>query len=261
MFTRSDPDLEPGSPSAETSVSGGSSRGRRWLGLAVWIGLISGYFWFARSRDLGPLDAAEELRQTLSGAWWAPIAFVVFYMLRPVVLFPATVLTILGGLIFGPVWGTLWSMLGSTSSTAVTYLIGRFFSPDVLPPRLTSLIGPLLERARMRPFESALLMRLVYLPFDLVGYVAGFTRLRLAPFLAGSVLGTIPGTIAFVGFGASIDSLDEGTPSFDLRILAASVALAVAGSLFARWLRNRTDGTGDLEGAAARTTGPEQETT
>lgn len=101
----------------------GSSRVRRWLGLFVWLGVIVGYFLFARSRDLGPIEAAEELRQTLSGAWWAPIAFVVFYMIRPVVLFPATVLTILGGLIFGPVWGVAWSIVGSGLSTAVTYLI------------------------------------------------------------------------------------------------------------------------------------------
>lgn len=252
MFTRPDPkpDLVSESTSAEASVSGGLPGGRRWLGVAVWVSFIGGYFWFARSRDLGPLDAAEELRQTLSGAWWAPIAFVVFYMLRPMVLFPASALTILGGLIFGPVWGTLWSMLGSSASTVVTYLIGRFFSPAALPARLTSLIGPLLERARQRPFESALIMRLVYLPFDMVGYVAGFTRLRLAPFLAGSVLGTIPGTVAFVGFGASIDSLDEATPSFDVRILGASVVLAVGGSLFARWLRGRTNTAGDLDAAA-----------
>ncbi len=228
--------------SADSASSGSrSSRVRRMLGLAVWASFIGGYFLFARSRGLGPIDAAEELRQTLSGAWWAPLAFVVFYMARPLVLFPATVLTIFAGLVFGPVSGTLLTLVGSSLSTALTYLIGRFFSPDMLSPRLTSLIGPLIDRARERPFESALVMRLLYLPFDAVGYVAGFARLKMLPFLVGSFIGTIPGTVAFVGFGASVDSLNEGTPSFDFRILGASALLAVAGSLFARWLRNRTD--------------------
>ncbi len=241
MSTRTDAEEAAASRAADEPAVLGSSRSRRWLGLLVWAGFIGGYFWFARSRDLGPLEAAEELRQTLSGAWWAPIAFVVFYTLRPVVLFPASVLTILGGLVFGPIWGVVWTVLGSSLSTVTTHLIGRFFAPDTLSSRLTSIIGPLLDRARDRPLETALIMRLLYLPFDLVGYLSGFAQLRLVPFLAGSVLGTIPGTVAFVGFGASIESLDEGTPSFDLRILAASAALAIAGSLFSRWLRKRTD--------------------
>jgi uncharacterized membrane protein YdjX (TVP38/TMEM64 family) len=201
--------------------------------------VIVGYVWYTRSRDLSALEAAEQLRGELADNWWGPALFIVVYSLRPLVLFPATLLTVLGGLAFGPVWGTIWTVLASNLSTTVSYGVGRFFGSETIVSRLTSLFGGIVGRAQERPFESALLMRLLYLPFDAVGYLAGFLRLRFVPFLSGSALGTIPGTVAIVGIGASIDSLDEGRPSFDLRILLASVALAVAGSLFSRWLRSR----------------------
>ncbi len=212
---------------------------RRLLGVAVWISLILGYVWFARSRDLGPVEAAEELRGVLADNWWGPAVFIAFYMVRPLVLFPATILTVLGGLAFGPVWGSVWTVLATTLSTAVTYAVGRFFGSDRLVTKFRTLTGRLLDQALDRPFETALIMRLLYLPFDLVGYAAGFLRLRYVPFAIGSLIGTVPGTLAFVGFGASVDSLDEGLPSFDPWILVSSIVLAIAGSLVARWLRSR----------------------
>ena len=159
------------------------------------------------------------------------------YTLRPLVLFPAAVLTVLGGLAFGPVWGTIWTTVAANLSTATTYGVGRTFGNPDVAGRLSKLMGSTVDRARRNPFETTPIMRLLYLPFDAVGYVAGFVHLRFLPFLAGSAIGILPGTIAFVGFGASIESLDEGTPSFDLRILLASVVLAVAGTLGSRWLQ------------------------
>ena len=202
-----------------------------------WLGVIVAYFSYTRSRDLSTLEAAEELRGALADNWWGPTLFIAVYTLRPLVLFPAAVLTVLGGLAFGPVWGTIWTTVAANLSTATTYGVGRTFGNPDVAGRLSKLMGSTVDRARRNPFETTLIMRLLYLPFDAVGYVAGFVHLRFLPFLAGSAIGILPGTIAFVGFGASIESLDEGTPSFDLRILLASVVLAVAGTLGSRWLQ------------------------
>lgn len=219
-----------------------------------WVGVIAAYIAYTRSNDLSTLEAAEELREALAGNWWGPALFIAVYTLRPLVLFPASILTILGGLAFGPVWGTIWTTVAANLSTATTYGVGRTFGDPDVAGRLSRVLGNTIARARRNPFETTLIMRLLYLPFDAVGYVAGFVHLRFVPFITGSAIGILPGTIAFVGFGASIDSLDEGTPSFDLRILAASVVLAVAGTVVSRWLRRRRpDLTGETAAGGAPT--------
>lgn len=63
--------------------------------------------------------------------------------------------------------------------------------------------------------------------------------LWIAAVVAGSFLGTIAGIIAFVSFGASIDSLSDGAPGFDPTLLVVSVSLTVAGLVVARLLRRR----------------------
>lgn len=209
----------------------GPGRRQRLAAAAVWAIIIGAYVYYVRSRDLSPLTAAEQLRAVLVENWWGPALFILAYVIRPLVLFPASVLTIVGGLAFGLYWGTAWTVVASNLSTLVAYSVGRYLLSGGLGDRLLALTGGLGERAQRHPFETTAIMRLVYLPFDAVGYLGGFMRLRLAPFMAGSALGTLPGTVAFVGFGASIESLDEGTPAFDVRILAASLLLVVGGSI------------------------------
>ena len=212
---------------------------RRYLVLALWAAAIVGYVWYSRSRGLGAIDAAEELRSLLADHWWGVPLFVAAYVLRPIVFFPASVLTILGGIAFGLFWGVVLTVVASNLSTAASYAVGRYFASPALIDRLSGSIGSAIQRAIDRPFETTLIMRLLALPFDAVAYVAGFAKLRFVPFLAGSAVGTVVGTVAFVGFGASIESLEDGTPSINPWLIVLSAVLTVGGIFVARVLRSR----------------------
>lgn len=211
----------------------------RWLLAGLWVSAVLAYLLYARHRGLGPIDVAEDLRSLLADHWWGAALFVIAYVARPLVLFPASVLTVLAGLAYGLWWGVVLTVLASNLSTAANYGVGRYFAASSPADRWSTSLGGTIGRAARRPFETTMIMRLLSLPFDAVGYLAGFARLSFWPFLAGSALGTVAGTFAFVGFGASIESLEEGTPSVDLRLLAVSVALTVGGVVAARWLRAR----------------------
>ena len=211
----------------------------RYLVLLLWAAAIIGYVLYSRDRGLTPIEAAEELRSLLADHWWGVPLFIIVYVLRPVVLFPASVLTILAGLAFGLFWGVVLTIVASNLSTAASYAVGKYFASPTLIDRISGPIGSAVQRAIERPFETTLIMRLIALPFDAVGYVAGFARLKFFPFIAGSALGTIVGTIAFVGFGASIESLDDGTPEINPWLIVLSVVLTIGGILVARFLRAR----------------------
>ena len=216
-----------------------SGRSTKLAVAGLWVGVVAAFGWYLRVNDLGPVEAAQELGSQVDAAWWGPLLFVALYTVRPLVLFPASVLTVLAGAVFGPVWGTFWVVIAASTSTAATYAVGRYFGGADVGRRLGRRVGALLEQAERNPFEATLVMRLLYVPFDAVGYAGGFLRLRFVPFMIGSFLGTFLGIVAFVGFGASLEMVDGSVPSFDIRILLASIALAVAGSLLSRRLQRR----------------------
>jgi hypothetical protein len=82
-----------------------------------------------------------------------------------------------------------------------------------------------------------------------VNYLAGFLRIHYMPFLLATVLGSIPGTIAFVLLGSSL-SPDEITnmfltgelPTLDWRPLAISASMFVASILLSRYFKRRDQG-------------------
>ena len=82
-------------------------------------------------------------------------------------------------------------------------------------------------------------MRLVYLPYDLVSYLAGALRIHPLAFLAGTAIGSAPATVAFVLFGASLESFDGGVPRIDAPVLIASGVMLVAGLAISHALRRR----------------------
>ena len=83
-------------------------------------------------------------------------------------------------------------------------------------------------------------MRFLFLPYDLVNYMAGFLRIEWRAFLLASFLGSLPGSIAFILFGASLQGgVIEGTPSLDPWTLAASIAIFGGSLVLARLLKQR----------------------
>lgn len=202
----------------------------------LWTAVAAAWVAYRRSTGLGATDAAQELVDAASGAWWAVVAFLVLSVLRPFVLFPATLLTMAAGLLFGPVAGIAVAAVGANASAMVGYGMGGAFASDVV--RDGRLSG-WRDRMRADSFEAVLLMRLVFLPYDLVNYAAGYLRIRWRPFLAATAIGSLPGTASFVLLGASLTSLNDGVAGIDRTTLAVSVVLIVSSLTISRVVKRR----------------------
>jgi uncharacterized membrane protein YdjX (TVP38/TMEM64 family) len=61
---------------------------------------------------------------------WTPILFLLLYALGAVLFVPGSVLTIAGGALFGPVWGTLWNLTGATLSATLAFALARYVASD-----------------------------------------------------------------------------------------------------------------------------------
>jgi uncharacterized membrane protein YdjX (TVP38/TMEM64 family) len=203
-----------------------------------WAVLILAYVMYALNTQQTPLQTLRSLTTFLSQHPLGPLIFILVYTLRPLVLFSASLLTLAGGALFGPVWGIIYTLIGSNLGASLAYLIGRFLGKDALVQTNSTGIQGYFDRMRQNSFETIFFMRLVFLPYDLVNYAAGFLKIRYLPFILATILGSLPGTVSFVLFGAS-SGLDKGTPSFDWRIFAVSMVIFVASLLISRLLKRR----------------------
>lgn len=212
----------------------------RWVALGVWLTVIAAWALRLRATGTSPTESLQALIDELDDAWWAIPAYLAVYTARPLVLFPASILTIAGGILFGPVVGTGAAVVGANLSAFVAYSLGRVFSPEAVSEgEGASVIARWSGRMREQSFATVMVMRLAYLPFDLVNYAAGVLRIRTAPFLAATAIGSLPGTVSFVLAGASLERIDAGLDGFDPKIFGFSVVLFVVSLGVARLLQRR----------------------
>ncbi len=89
----------------------------KWLAVLAGAGLI---YWGNKTYlNLSP----KEIRVwVLSFGVFAPLMFIGISIVRPLVLFPVSVISIAGGLAFGPLLGTLYTLFGSMCASAVSFL-------------------------------------------------------------------------------------------------------------------------------------------
>lgn len=164
---------------------------------------------------------------------WGPIIYIAIYSFRSLLLFPASLLTALAGLLFGPLIGILSTLIGENISANISFVVGRYFGNGFLK-RLggNKKWLPLLEcRIKENGFLSVLTMRLIYLPFDLVGYGSGACGIQQRDFALATAIGTIPGLVTFVYLGSAI-----AEPKY----FAMVGLFAVLGWVLSRYFRTRT---------------------
>jgi uncharacterized membrane protein YdjX (TVP38/TMEM64 family) len=205
-----------------------------------WMALLASYQWYAWRNDLSPVQVVQQLLGFMTGSLWGPVIYILLYAIRPLVLFPATLLTLAGGFLFGPVLGVIYTILASNTSATIAFLVGRYFGQGLLKEGSSdTLLQRYAQRLRKNSFETVIVMRFIFLPYDLVNYLAGFMRIRWAPFILATILGSIPGTIAFTLAGSSIEVFDGGIPRLNPATLAASLVVFIVSLVLSRLFKKR----------------------
>lgn len=132
------------------------------IALLFWVLLIAGYQWYANVNHLSPLQVVQHLLDFMTNGFWGPIIYIVLYAVRPLILFPSTVLTLAGGFVYGPVLGVLYTILASNISSTIAYYVGRFFGEGMLKDDGSDgLIQRYARRMRENSFETVMIMRFI----------------------------------------------------------------------------------------------------
>lgn len=211
---------------------------------ALWASIFAGFLWYANSNGLGLFEALKtvtiQLVDLMQNSAWGPLIFLLAYATRPIFLFSAGLLSIAGGFLFGPILGIIYTVFASNVSAMVAYMIGRFFGGNLLDDDASAgIVQNYAGRMRENSFMTVLTMRLAFLPYDLVNYAAAFLRIDWKPFILATALGSLPGTIAFSLFGASLTEFDGSIPQFDPKILAAGIGIFIISLGISRFFKQR----------------------
>lgn len=213
--------------------------GKKFSAGLFWLALLGGYGWYMRSTGLSAQAAALQLRDFLAGSAWGPLLYVVLYTVRPLIFFPSTVMTAISGYLYGPALGTVYALIGGNLSGTLAYFVGRFFGGDLFAEEDGDANGFVARHAanlRRNGFEAVLVMRLIYLPYDLVNYLCGFVRVPWLQYATATLLGVLPGSLTFTLLGSVFTS--ESTSQRWL-LAGFSLGMLLLGLGLSRWLRKR----------------------
>jgi uncharacterized membrane protein YdjX (TVP38/TMEM64 family) len=214
--------------------------GGRVIVLAAAVGGTAVLAWRVGAWDLLRLETLARFTAWIDGYGpWGPAVFIVGYAAAELLFVPALPLTVLGGVVFGPVRGTAYVSLGATLGAAAAFLAARYAMRGLVErwvarsSRLRELDAAVAEHG----WRMLVITRLVPLvPFNLQNFAYGLTRLRFRTFVFLSWLCMLPGTAVYTLTGGAL-SEGHGDVHRTLGYLAIAAVLIVALSFVPRWLR------------------------
>lgn len=165
--------------------------------------------------------------------------YLVLHAIRSFVFLPVTPLTIAGGYLFGTAFGLVLTIAGRTIiSATITFYLSRHLLRDYIKTKIKGRYAGWDRRLEKDCIFYVILMRIIPLfPYDAVGYVAGASSISFKKYLAGTIIGDLPGVLVLTIFGSSLN--EPGSSQFYLSIFIALVAMAISGLYFKLFINKR----------------------
>lgn len=180
---------------------------RDWLPITLYfmfgLGLLL-YFRMSGMLEQFDIQALSDWvrNQGLTGM----LLYVLAYTIRPLVFFPASLLTVFGGYTYGPWLGTLLDVIGAGTGGLLSFGIARLLGRRGVEKLIgKGKLNVLDERIATNGFLVVLIVRLIPLfPFDAISYASGLSKIRFKQFAIANYIGIIPGAFVYNNIGSSL---------------------------------------------------------
>jgi pyruvate/2-oxoglutarate dehydrogenase complex dihydrolipoamide dehydrogenase (E3) component/uncharacterized membrane protein YdjX (TVP38/TMEM64 family) len=163
----------------------------------------------------------------------------------------ATLMTLIGGAIFGLLWGTVIVSFASSLGATIAFLASRFVLREWVQARFARYLKAVNEGIDREGGFYLFTLRLIPgVPYFAINLAMGLTRMRTWTFYWVSQLGMLAGTIVFVNAGTQLASIDSPAGILRPSLIGALVLLGIfpllakkamdtlkARRVYARWMR------------------------
>lgn len=132
--------------------------------------------------------------------WIAPAVFIGIWIAACVFFLPGLPVTIVGGLVFGAAWGSVYSIFGSTLGATAAFLVGRYAARGMVEGLIqkNSVLRRIDEGVDKQGWRMLMITRFVpVFPFNAQNYVYGLTKINVVTYALVSFICMLPACIMF----------------------------------------------------------------
>ena len=195
------------------------------------------------------LSAAAAWLEHYAEHWWAPALLVGVMVVLYTFALPASTLMLAAGVMFVPVWATLWSTLGGVLGAWAAYVFVQYGMGSKRWSHQQSTLYTFLQANA--GFATLTALRILPgFPHSVLNYSASLLRVPLSTFLVSSTIGHVIKSFIYTSAMHQATHVDTEADAFTLATLwplFALVALILAGLLVRRLIGLRNKDGGNLQ--------------
>jgi uncharacterized membrane protein YdjX (TVP38/TMEM64 family) len=166
--------------------------------------LFFGIFWiiehFSSFQQFLQIELVAFIKQFGPYAW---LAFLILSILSTMSPFPDSVFTFMSGFLFGPVIGTILTLVGSLIGNSIDFYLARKLGRAYVHKKFPNASKEVDQFATQSGWQSIIVLRLIPnpLPFDWMSYAAGISPISYWKFALSMAVGVLPLQIITVLIG------------------------------------------------------------
>ena len=184
------------------------------------------------------LDDPEKIRALIEeSGTWGPLVFITLQIAQILIApIPGQVIGIIGGFLFGPFLGLLYTIIGATIGFTLVFILSRKLGRPF--------VERFVDKKNMQRFDhlseekGAWVFFFIFLlpafPDDLIAFIAGLTTIPIRTLVLISIAGRLPGyaVLAFTGNGLASENINPIVSTFVALLIILAIAWWKRG-----WLR------------------------
>ena len=203
-----------------------------WIRLLIFLLVLAGLFIIGRALNLQEYLQEDRLHRFIASCgMWGPLVYLLILTIAPLLFIPAMPIIVAGGILFGPFRGVVYSVLGTSAASSLAFLVSRYLARDWVAAKISgSKLAHLDDLVARHGWKIVVFTRLiVVLPFFLLNYAFGLTRVGFWPYALATLFALLPSITATVLVSSNLLGLLRGQVS--IWLLLGVLLLMVVGLL------------------------------
>lgn len=159
----------------------------------------------------------------------APVLYMIGRSIGAIFLVPGSIMAVAAGMAFGPFWGAIYNLTGSTIGAILAFLVARYLASDWVEEKLGGRLRKIVKGVEQEGWRFVAFVRLVPLfPYNFLNYALGLTKIKVSHFAIASLICMIPGDIAYVYIGyAGREAMVGNESSIEIGLIALGLLAAL----------------------------------